>query len=149
MMMRLILIRGRMTRAILLVLALAACGHVARSQDMVSSLTIPASRARRSRMPSRNRGRGMNDDDTGEDDHVRAKNLKRMPTISVSQADDLKISTPYLRVWLSRCGVEDGEPYSDKVTRRRWSAVAGSYTRVSRLTHRAIHAHITRRVESA
>ena len=47
--------------------------------------------------------------------------LESLPTITVSQADDLKIDEPgNYRVWLSRCGVEDGEPYPNKVTVERW-----------------------------
>jgi hypothetical protein len=47
--------------------------------------------------------------------------LEAMPTLSVSQADSLKIDKPgNYRVWLSRCGVGDGEPYPNKVTVERW-----------------------------
>lgn len=42
--------------------------------------------------------------------------LKALPTISTGQADDLKIDTGDVRVWLSRCSVEDGEPFNNKVT---------------------------------
>lgn len=42
--------------------------------------------------------------------------LKALPTLSVGQADDLKIDTGNRRVWLSRCTVEDGEPCNNKVT---------------------------------
>lgn len=42
--------------------------------------------------------------------------LEAMTTISVSQADDLKVETKDTRVWLSRCGIEDGEPFDNKVT---------------------------------
>lgn len=45
-----------------------------------------------------------------------ARELQRRRTKSVSQCDDLKIDTGSTRVWLSRCGVEDGEPYDNKVT---------------------------------
>ena len=34
--------------------------------------------------------------------------LQSMPTLCVGQSDDLKIETPTLRVWVSRCGVADG-----------------------------------------
>lgn len=52
-----------------------------------------------------------------------AADLEDMPTLSVGQADDLKAEGededgPY-RVWLSRCGVADGEPYPNKVTVER------------------------------
>lgn len=36
--------------------------------------------------------------------------------MAVGQTDDLKIDDGKKRVWLSRCSVEDGEPYNDKVT---------------------------------
>lgn len=42
--------------------------------------------------------------------------LEAMPTITVGQADDLKLETGNIRIWLSRCGVADGEPYENKVT---------------------------------
>ncbi|MBD2499880.1 hypothetical protein [Anabaena azotica] len=42
--------------------------------------------------------------------------LNRLPTICTSQADDLKIEKNGVRVWLSRCTVEDGEPFNNKVT---------------------------------
>lgn len=45
-----------------------------------------------------------------------ARNLKKLPTLSVGQADDLKIETKTRRVWLSRCSVEDGEPVNNKIT---------------------------------
>lgn len=42
--------------------------------------------------------------------------LESLPTLAQGQTDDLKIETPTTRVWLSRCTVEDGEPYNNKVT---------------------------------
>lgn len=42
--------------------------------------------------------------------------LEALPTLAVGQTDDLKIDDGKKRVWLSRCSVEDGEPYNDKVT---------------------------------
>ena len=48
--------------------------------------------------------------------------LEAMPTLSTSQADDLKIDKPGdYRVWLSRCGVAHGEPFPNKVTVERWT----------------------------
>lgn len=44
------------------------------------------------------------------------KELEKLPTLSVGQAEDLKIERGNTRVWLSRCKVEDGEPYNNKVT---------------------------------
>lgn len=44
------------------------------------------------------------------------KELKALPTLTTGQADNLKIETENTRVWLSRCTVEDGEPYNNKVT---------------------------------
>lgn len=46
--------------------------------------------------------------------------LEKMPTLCVGQADDLKYEEDGVRVWLSRCGVEDGEPYDNKVTVEKW-----------------------------
>jgi len=48
------------------------------------------------------------------------KELNNIPTISSAQADDLKINTGIRRIWLSRCSVEDGEPYPNKVTEEEW-----------------------------
>ena len=45
-----------------------------------------------------------------------AKALERRKTLVTGQCDDLKIRTSKTRVWLSRCGVEDGEPFDNKVT---------------------------------
>ena len=42
--------------------------------------------------------------------------LKRRPTLSVGQTDDLKIETPSRRVWLARTGVQDGEPFNNRVS---------------------------------
>lgn len=55
-------------------------------------------------------------DDVGRPD---AAELRQMPTLAVSQADDLKIDTGETRVWLARTGVEDGEPFDNKVTIER------------------------------
>lgn len=45
--------------------------------------------------------------------------LEAMPTLAVGQADNLKVDTGSTRVWLSRCTVEDGEPFDNKVTVER------------------------------
>lgn len=45
-----------------------------------------------------------------------AQTLRRRRSLAKSQTCDLKIDTGHVRVWLSRCGVEDGEPYENKVT---------------------------------
>jgi hypothetical protein len=45
--------------------------------------------------------------------------LENMPTLHQGQADDCKIETDDQRVWLSRCTVEDGEPWNNKVTVER------------------------------
>jgi hypothetical protein len=42
--------------------------------------------------------------------------LEALPTLAEGQADDLKIETGEYRVWLARTGVEDGEPFDNKVT---------------------------------
>jgi CDGSH-type Zn-finger protein len=55
--------------------------------------------------------------------------LEALPTLAVGQADNLKIDNgDGLRVWLCRCGVEDGMPYNNQVTieeydGERWSDV--------------------------
>ncbi len=45
-----------------------------------------------------------------------ATELENMPTLIVSQADDLKVDTGKVRVWLARTTVADGEPYDNKIT---------------------------------
>jgi hypothetical protein len=57
-----------------------------------------------------------------------ARELAAMPTLTVGQADDLKIDLPGLRVWLSRCSVEDGEDsenqvYVERYIDDRWKTV--------------------------
>lgn len=61
-----------------------------------------------------------------------AEELDAMPTLCVGQADDLKVEGAddegQYRVWLSRCSVEDGEPFDNKVSVERfqngsWSTV--------------------------
>lgn len=42
--------------------------------------------------------------------------LEALPTLRQGQADDLKIDAGSVRIWLSRCGVADGEPCENKVT---------------------------------
>ena len=42
--------------------------------------------------------------------------LEALPTLFEGQADDLKIEGGSVRIWLSRCGVPDGEPCENKVT---------------------------------
>ena len=48
-----------------------------------------------------------------------AGELRDLPTLSVGQADDLKIDDGTTRVWLCRCGVADGMPYNDAITVER------------------------------
>jgi hypothetical protein len=50
--------------------------------------------------------------------HYTLEELEAMNTLATGQADNLKIEDMEagLRVWLSRCTVEDGEPYNNKVT---------------------------------
>jgi hypothetical protein len=42
--------------------------------------------------------------------------LRRRKVLAVGQADDLRFDNGCTRLWLSRCGTEDGEPYANKVT---------------------------------
>ncbi len=42
--------------------------------------------------------------------------LKKIPTLSTGQVDDLKVENGGCRVWLSRCGVADGMEYDNMVT---------------------------------
>lgn len=56
--------------------------------------------------------------------------LDKLPTLAVGQADDLKIETADRRIWLSRCGVEDGEPYPNKVSVEEYNAVTNRWETV-------------------
>jgi len=56
--------------------------------------------------------------------------LEACPTLSVSQADDLKIETETMRVWLSRCDVASGEPYNNKVTIESFNIEEGKWETV-------------------
>lgn len=50
-----------------------------------------------------------------------AQELDKLPTLAVAQADNLKIDSEGVRVWVSRCDVADGEPLFDaKVTIERF-----------------------------
>ena len=54
--------------------------------------------------------------------------LEAMDVLEQGQADDLLIHSEDYKLWLSRCGVEDGEPCDNKVTievRRdgRWTEI--------------------------
>jgi hypothetical protein len=42
--------------------------------------------------------------------------LRGRRTLCQGQADDLKLETPGLRLWLSRCGILDGEPFEETVS---------------------------------
>jgi hypothetical protein len=44
-----------------------------------------------------------------------ADELEELPTISQCQDADLKVDTGHIRVWLSRCGLKDGEPFARTV----------------------------------
>lgn len=62
--------------------------------------------------------------------HFTLNELEALPTLSQGHTDNLKYEDldVGVRVWLSRCGVEDGEPYPNKVTVERlvdgrWEAV--------------------------
>lgn len=48
-----------------------------------------------------------------------AEELRDLPTLAQGQTDNLKIDTGTERVWLCRCGFEDGMPYDDMITIER------------------------------
>ena len=57
-----------------------------------------------------------------------AKDLEAMPTLSEGWADDLKIDTGAMRVWLSRCDLDDGAEYRAGITveilcNGRWNTI--------------------------
>ena len=51
-----------------------------------------------------------------------------MPTLCVGQAADLKVDHGNIRIWLSRCGVADGEPYENKVTVEEYDNNKGKWS---------------------
>lgn len=53
--------------------------------------------------------------------------LEAMPTLCVGQADNLRVDHGAIRIWLSRCGVADGEPYENKVTVEMYSTRRGAW----------------------
>ena len=48
--------------------------------------------------------------------HYTAKELRKLPTLCVGQADNLKIDDGKTRVWLCRCGIQDGMPFNNAIT---------------------------------
>jgi hypothetical protein len=48
-----------------------------------------------------------------------AEELENLPTLATGQADNLKIDTGTIRVWLCRCGIADGMPYDNAITVER------------------------------
>jgi hypothetical protein len=48
-----------------------------------------------------------------------AEELADRPTLAQGQADDLKLDDGETRVWLCRCGIEDGMPYNNAITVER------------------------------
>jgi hypothetical protein len=65
--------------------------------------------------------------------------LEKLKTLYVGQCDDLKIDEGDTRVWLSRCTVEDGEPYNNKVSiekliKGKWEVVEEYPARQNRIT---------------
>lgn len=55
---------------------------------------------------------------------ISLEELEAMPTLIQGQADDCKIDDGGERVWLSRCTVEDGEPWDNKVTVEQYNGKA-------------------------
>lgn len=49
----------------------------------------------------------------GLDFPIGYETLESLPTLCVGQADDLKYESDGIRIWLSRCGIGDGEPYEE------------------------------------
>ena len=47
--------------------------------------------------------------------------LEALETLSVAQADDLKVDEGSTRIWLSRCGLEDGAEYDNMVTVEKYN----------------------------
>lgn len=57
-----------------------------------------------------------------------ADELENMETIVQGHADDLKIDDGRFKVWLCRCGIEDGMPYDNAVTIE--TVIEGKYVEV-------------------
>jgi hypothetical protein len=45
-----------------------------------------------------------------------ADELEQLPTLDQCQDADLKVDDGHVRVWLARCGLEDGEPFARTVS---------------------------------
>lgn len=63
---------------------------------------------------------------------ITTEELEHMPTLAQGQAADLKIDTTFtggaMRVWVSRCGIYDGETQPVQVERLvdgRWEDITG------------------------
>ena len=48
-----------------------------------------------------------------------ADELRELPTLCTGQASNLKIDDGETRVWLCRCGIEDGMPFDDMISIER------------------------------
>lgn len=48
--------------------------------------------------------------------HYTADEIRDLPTLATGQADNLKIDTGEMRVWLCRCGIADGMSEEDMIT---------------------------------
>ena len=57
-----------------------------------------------------------------------ADELENMEAIVQGHADDLKIDDGRFKVWLCRCGIEDGMPYDNAVTIE--TVIEGKYVEV-------------------
>jgi hypothetical protein len=55
--------------------------------------------------------------------------LANLPTLAQGQADNLKIDDGKHRVWLCRCGIEDGMPHDNNVTVER--LIDGRWTTIT------------------
>lgn len=63
--------------------------------------------------------------------HLRAETLYALPTLAQGQSDNLKIETPDVRVWLSRCTRADGARYNHAVTVETYCARCGKWLSAS------------------
>lgn len=53
--------------------------------------------------------------------------LQAMPTLGVGQTDNRKFDNGVNRVWLSRCSMEDGEPYDNRVSVEQYDPKTGRW----------------------
>lgn len=63
----------------------------------------------------------QDDLDLGPFETLLARDLEQLPTLAVGHTADLKVDRGGTRVWLSRTGLADGEPFENTVSVEQWT----------------------------